>query len=201
MRKPLLPLAIVLVTLLCGCTPRDFLTRRLASDLIAASETFKSAQKFWLRLGVTSAKDYSAPESLLLQRRGWITAAGVPCPPGVTPAPCWDVALTPLGVGVFRDLIPTGSEKSQYFGVVVARRQFLGVTGISKDFTTAEVDFVWKWIATNEVGTALYPADVQYKSTVAFRRYDDGWRLVEGAGARIPNQSMDEALKNAEPAQ
>jgi hypothetical protein len=197
MRKLPIPLAVVLFLFLTGCTPRDFLTRRLASDLIAGSETFNAPQKFWLRLGVTSSKDYSAPESLLLQRRGWITAAEAPCPPGVTPAPCWDVALTPLGVGAFRDLIPAGSEKSQFFSVPVARRQFLGITGISKDSTVAEVDFKWKWIPVNEIGQALYPGGVQYKSTVNFRHYDDGWRLTEGSAPKT-NQGLEDALKNAE---
>jgi len=34
---------------------------------------------------------------------------------------------------------------------------------------------------------------------VAFRQYDDGWRIVDG-GPPKSNQSLDDALKNAEPA-
>lgn len=199
MRNLPIPL-VVAVLFLTGCTPRDFLTRRLASDLIESSETFKTPQKFWLRLGVTSTKDFSSPESLLLQRRGWITANTVRCPPDISPSPCWDVALTPLGVTTFRDLIPSGAEKSQNFNVTVARRQFLGITGVTKDFNVADVDFKWKWIPVNEVGQALYPGNVEYKSTVNFRRYDDGWRLTDGAAPKT-NQDLDDALKNAEPAQ
>jgi len=192
----------LLAAVLCAavaCSPRDFLTRRLATDLIAASDTFTTPQEFWLRTGITSNKDYFSPEYLLLQRRGWITAATVPCAPDVAPPPCWDVALTPLGVQTFHDLIPDTARKSQYFSVPVARRQLLGITGISKNGNVADVDFVWRWIPLNEVGNALYAGGVQYRSTVMFRQYDDGWRVTEGS---IPksNQGLEDALKNAEPA-
>jgi hypothetical protein len=51
----------------------------------------------------------------------------------------------------------------------------------------------------NEVGAALYSADLRYTSTVGFRHYDDGWRIAQ----RAPHsaQTMDDALKNAEPIQ
>jgi hypothetical protein len=188
------------ILVMAACSPRDFLTRRLAADLIAGSDTFKNPQLFWLRTGITSNKDYYSPESLLLQKRGWITAASVPCPPSVSPAPCWDVALTPHGVDTFRDLIPNAAAPSQYFSVPVAKRQFVGVTGISKNGNLADVDFLWKWIPLNEVGSALYPGDVQYKATVSCRRYDDGWRVIEGNLPRN-DESLDEALKNSQPAQ
>jgi len=183
-----------------ACSPRDFLTRRLAADLIAGSDTFKNPQVFWLRTGITSNKDYFSPESLLLQRRGWITAASVPCPPNVAPSPCWDVALTPHGVDTFRDLIPNSSDKSQYISVPVAKRQFVGITGISKNGNLADVDFLWRWIALNEVGSAFYPGDVQYKATVTCRRYDDGWRVIEGNTPRS-DQNLDDGLKNSQPSQ
>ncbi len=192
--------ALALLCLNAACSPRDFLTRRLATDLIAGSDTFKATQKFWLRTGTTSNQDYFSPEYLVLQHRGWITAANVACPPAVAPPPCWDVALTPLGVGVFRDLIPANTVQSQYFGVPVARRQLTGVTGISKNGAVADVDFLWKWVPLNEAGQALFAGDVQYKSTVTFRLYDDGWRVAEAAMPKT-NQGLDDALKNAQPAQ
>jgi len=181
-----------------ACSPRDFLTRRLASDLIASSNAFNSTQQFWLRTGMISNKEYVSPEYLVLQRRGWITGTMDHCPPEVTPPPCWQVTLTPIGVETFHDLIPNGTANSQYFGVPVARRQLTAVTGISKSGGSADVDFSWKWIPLNEVGAALYEAGVQYKSTVAFRQYDDGWKVLEGAPKT--NQGLDDALKNAEPA-
>lgn len=197
----------LIVTCLCmavACSPRDFLTRRLAADLIAGSETFKTTQQFWLRTGVISSKDYASPEYLLLQHRGWITGAAVPCGPNAAPrgAPpaCWDVALTPLGVETFRDLIPKDAATSQFFSVPVARRELVAVTGISKEGNFADVEFRWKWAPLNEVGAALNAGGVQYNSTVAFRHYDDGWRLIEGSAPRS-NQSLDDALKNAETAQ
>ena len=119
-----IPSALALLFLMAACSPRDFLTRRLATDLIAGSDAFKATQKFWLRTGTTSNQDYFSPESMVLQQRGWITAAKVACPPAIAPRPCWDVALTPLGVGVFRDLIPANAAQSQYFSVPVAHRSW-----------------------------------------------------------------------------
>jgi hypothetical protein len=199
MRKLRTVIAVELLCLAIACSPRDFLTRGLAADLIAGSDTFKATQKFWLRTGVISNRDYISPEYLLLQRRGWITGASVACIADITPPPCWDVALTPLGVDAFRGLIPAGAVNSQYFDVAVARRQLLGVTGISKSGTAAEVDFLWKWMPLNEIGTALYAGGVRYKSTVTCRQYDDGWRIVEGSASKS-NQDLDDALKNSEPA-
>lgn len=192
---------LILVCLCCAtaCSPRDYLTRRLAGDLIAGSNSFKTPQQFWVRTGIVSNKEYLSPEYMVLQRHGWITGANVPCTPGVSPAPCWDVALTPIGVETFRDLMPANSSP-QYFSVPAARRQLVGITGISKSDNVADVDFQWKWAPLNEVGAALYNTGVQYNSTVAFRKYDDGWRVVDGNASK-GNQTLEDALKNAGTAQ
>jgi hypothetical protein len=48
------------------------------------------------------------------------------------------------------------------------------------------------------VGAALYDSGVRYRSTVGFRGYDDGWRVVDQT---VPSsQTLDEALRNAQPA-
>src|SRR5580704_9393792 len=94
--SPLLLVSLLLVAI--ACSPRDFLTRRLAADLIGGSDAFKEPQQFWLRTGVVSNKDYLSPEYLVLQRHGWISGSSNPCPADVSPAPCWDVTLTPNGV-------------------------------------------------------------------------------------------------------
>lgn len=215
MRKLRIPLIVACLCFMVACSPRDFLTRRLAATLIAGSDTFKTTQQFWLRTGVISNKDYSSPEYLVLQRRGWITGANVPCPndtavprpaPGALRTPagsapqCWDVALTPLGIETFRDLIPNNAAPSRYFSVPAARRDLAAITGISKEGNFADVDFSWKWVPLNEVGAALYDGGVRYNSTVAFRHYDDGWRVAEGSAART-NQDLEDALKSAVPAQ
>jgi len=145
-----------------------------------------------------SNKDYLSPEYMVLQQRGWVTGANVHCTPTVTPPPCWEVALTPLGVEAFRDLIP-GNAPSQYFSVPAARRELVAVTGISKSGNVADVDFRWKWVPLNEVGAALYNTGVEYRSTVPFRKYDDGWRVIDGSVPKS-NQSLDDALKNGESA-
>jgi hypothetical protein len=182
-----------------ACSPRDFLTRRLAGDLIAGSDTFKQPQQFSLHTGIISNRDYISPEYLVLQRHGWITGANARCPPDITPPPCWEVALTPLGVEAFRGLIRDDTTSSESFSVPVARRELTAVTGISKSDNSADVDFRWKWTPLNEVGAALYSGGVQYNSAVGVRHYDDGWRLIEGSAPKT-NQGLDDALKNAEPA-
>src|ERR1700719_1751368 len=117
MQKLRLALTGGLLLMAAACSPRDFLTRRLASDLIVSSDTFRSVQQFWLRTGVISNKDYISPEYLVLQRRGWITGAAGRCPADVAPPPCWQVALTPIGVETFHDLIPNGTTDARYFSV------------------------------------------------------------------------------------
>jgi hypothetical protein len=73
------------------------------------------------------------------------------------------------------------------------------VTGIAKQGNAADVEFTWRWIPLNEIGAALYSSELHSRSTVAFRDYDDGWRLVQTASHS--GQALDDALKNAEPAQ
>lgn len=78
----------------------------------------------------------------------------------------------------------------------VARRELISVTGITKENNSADVEFDWKWVPLNEIGEALYSRDLRYRSSVGFRKYDDGWRLVESSVHS--GQTMDDALRNAE---
>ncbi len=192
-------LTIVLagLLLLAACSPRDYLTRRLATDLILTSNEFKTSQQFVLQTGIVSTRDYPSPEYLVIQHHGWISASAGPCPPGVIPPPCWDVVLTPSGVETIRPLIsPEDADKSS-LAIPVARRELLAVTGISKQGSTADVEFTWKWAPLNEVGAALYSGDMHYKSTAGFRQFDDGWRIAETAPRSA--QNMSDALNSAEP--
>ena len=192
MKKPILLAGTLLLT--C-CSPRDFLSRRLAADLVAASDAFRTPQSLVLQTGIISSKDYFAPESLLLQRRGWISASNTPCPAGLTPAPCWEILLTPSGVETVRLLVPAEDAGKPTFTVPAARRELIAITGISKQGHTAEVEFTWKWVPLNEIGAVFYSSDPHYKSTVAFRYYDDGWHVLSTPHA---NQTLDEALRNSE---
>ena len=197
--QPILPkLAIILATLLMvSCSPRDFLTRRLAADLISSSTVFKTQQRFLLQTGLLSSKDYPSPEYVVLQNRGWISATSAPCPRDLNPTPCWDVILTPSGVDAVRSALPPEQTSSSTLFIPVARRELVAVTGMTKEGNSGDVEFSWKWVPLNEVGAALYSGDLHYKSIVGFRNYDDGWRMIEG----VPRygQSIDDALKNAEP--
>jgi hypothetical protein len=181
-----------------ACSPRDFLTRRLAADLISGAEGFRTPQVFWLKTGIVSNKDFNSPESLVLQHQGWIIGTPATCSPGVEPSPCWDAVLSPIGVETFRPLIPNWMRATGLVSVRVARRELLEITGISKAGNFADVGFTWHWIALNEVGSALYDSGVRYRSTVAFRSYDDGWRVV--TEPIRSNQSLDDALRNAQTA-
>ncbi len=83
--------------------------------------------------------------------------------------------------------------------VKVARREVVDITGISKSGNFADVEFTWHWIPLNEVGTALYDSGVRYHSTVAFRRYDDGWRVLTERVRR--DQTLEDALRDSQPVQ
>jgi len=194
--KSILTLAAAL--LLTSCSPRDYLTRRLAADLISASDPFKTPQQYVLQTGVVSNQTYVSPEYLVLEHHGWVSATTAPCPAGLVPPPCWDILLTPSGVDTVRTLIPAEDADKQSFAIPVARRELLNITGIAKQGNAAEVEFTWRWIPLNEIGAALYSSDLHSKSTVAFRAYDDGWRVI--LSPSHSGQSLDDALKNAEPA-
>lgn len=187
------------ITFLSSCTPRDLLSRRLAGDLIAASPTFRTQPRFQLRTGIVSNQDYLSSDYVVLQHRGWISAANAHCPAELTPPPCWEITLTPSGVDTFQSLVAPGDANKQSFTIPAARRELIAVTGIARQGDNADIGFTWQWIPLNEVGAVLYSSDVHYRSTVGFRNYDDGWRLVESTPH--PTQSIDDALKNAEPAQ
>jgi hypothetical protein len=197
MRLTKISLLLVCLGLSVACSPRDFLTRRLAADLITASEAFKAPQMFWVTTGIVSNKDFNSPESMVLQRRGWIIGTEEKkCPEGVEPDPCWDIVLSPLGVDTIRPLISSGSSTTGTIAIQAARRELIAITGISKAGNFADVEFAWHWVPLNQVGSALYDGGVHYRSTVAFRAYDDGWRMISGERS---NQTIDDALRTAEP--
>jgi hypothetical protein len=191
--------ALIPILFLVSCSPRDFLTRRLAADLISASSSFKAPQQFVVQTGIVSSKEYPSPEFLALQHHGWMDASSAACPAGIAPPPCWELGLTPSGVDAVRTLISADDATKPSFSIPVAKRELVGITAMSKQGNFADVDFAWRWTPLNEIGGALYSSDVRYESTVGFRSYDDGWHVVE----RAPHheQTLDEALKNAEPAQ
>jgi hypothetical protein len=200
MRKILLlSPCIASLFLLSSCSPRDFLTRRLAADLIAGSETFRALQQIQLRTGILSNTDYLASNILALQHHGWISAIKVACPSSLAPPPCWDLTLTPLGVDTFKNLISPADAAKQFFSIPAARRELVTVSGIAKEGSFADVEFTWNWVALNEVGAVFYPADITYRSTTSFLRYDDGWRVISDNSHH--GLALDEALKNAVPMQ
>jgi hypothetical protein len=95
-------------------------------------------------------------------------------------------------------LLAPADEGKLSFSLPAARRELVAITGISKQGNVADVDFIWRWQPANEVGSALYSSDLRYHSIAGFRDYDDGWRVVQSASRS--GQTLDDALKNAEPA-
>ncbi|HTS05207.1 MAG TPA: hypothetical protein VMP68_06455 [Candidatus Eisenbacteria bacterium] len=188
---------LIALMLLVSCSPRDYLSRRLATDLIASSAEFNQQQQVILKTGVVSNKDYVAPEFVVLQHHGWVTANSAKCPPGLEAAPCWDISLTPAGVDTIHLLVHAEEATKPAIPIPAARRELISVTGISKQGISADVEFTWRWIPVNEIGAAFYFEDQHYRSLVGFRQFDDGWRIVQS----VPRsgQSIEEALKNAEP--
>src|SRR6266436_2595309 len=174
-KRPNLVFLLTFSLLLSACSPRDFLTRRLAA------ETFRAPRQFQLVTGVIANKDYLSPDYLVLQHRGWISATTARCPAVLAPPPCWDITLTPSGVDTFQSLIAPGDAEKPVFTIPAARRELVAITGIAKQDNVADVEFTWRWIPLNEVGALLYHGDSQYRSTAMFRDYDDGWRLLEGS--------------------
>jgi hypothetical protein len=200
MRKVhIIALGLLSGAFLFSCSPRDFLTRRLAADLIAGSVAFRAPQQFQLRTGVISNQDYLSSSYPALQHRGWISAASVNCPAAVLPAPCWEVTLTPSGVDAIQNLIAPGDAEKRSFSFPVMHRELIAITGISKHGGAADVEFTWKWLPLNEVGAALYSSEPHFLSVVAFRDYDDGWRLVEKASQL--GEPLEQAIENAQPTQ
>lgn len=181
--------------LLSACSPRDFLTRRLAADLISASATFRSPQRLQFHTGVIANQDYLSPNYILLQHKGWISATNARCPVALAPPPCWDVALTPSGVETMQTLIVPGDAEKPAITIPAARRELVAIIGIAKEGSAADVEFTWRWSPLNEVGAALYHSDARYRSIVTFLKYSDGWRLLQSSHF---NQSIDDALKNSE---
>lgn len=175
------------------------MTRRLAADLIASSGAFGAPQQFQLRTGVVNNQDYLSSSYPALQHRGWISASSVNCPPVLAPPPCWELTLTPAGVDTIQNLIAPGDAEKRSFSFPVARRELIAITGIAKNGGVADVEFTWKWVPLNEVGATLYSSEAHYRSVVAFRDYDDGWRVVEKASQLgVP---MDQAIETAQPTQ
>lgn len=194
MQKKLISLISLIVC--TSCSPQDFLTRRLAADLISASPTFKAPQKFSIQTGIVSSKEYPSPEFLVLQQHGWMNASNSQCPAGIAPPPCWDLNLTPAGVDAVRALASGDDATKPSFSIAVARHELIGVDRISKQGNEADVDFTWSWTPLNEIGAALFSSGQRYQSTVGFRKYDDGWHVVESTPHQ--EQSLGDALKNAE---
>ena len=192
------PLLVLLLLPLTACSPRDFLSRRLATDLIAASPEFTRQQQLVIKTGVVSNKDYISPEFVVLQHHSWVTANAVKCPPGLDPAPCWDVSLTPAGVDTIHLLVHDDEATKPAIEVPAARREILDVSGISKQGSVADVEFTWKWVPLNEIGAAFYAEEQHYRSLVQVRQFDDGWRVA--ASTMRSGQSLEDALSNAQPA-
>ena len=149
-----------------------------------------------MQTGIVSSNEYPSAEFLVLQQHGWMNASNTRCPAGIAPPPCWELELSPSGVDAVGMLISGDDASKPSFSIPVARHELIGIDRISKQGNVAEVDFGWRWTPLNEIGAALYSSGRRYQSTVGFRKYDDGWHVVESTPHQ--EQSLTDALKNSE---
>jgi hypothetical protein len=99
-------------------------------------------------------------------------------------------------VDTVRPLIANAAPDNNTIAIQSARRELVGISGISKAGNFADVEFIWHWVALNQVGAALYDSGVHYRSTVGFRKFDDGWKIIEQTAPA--NQSLEDALRSAQ---
>jgi len=91
---------------------------------------------FWLRTGIVSNKEFSSPDSLVLQRRGWIIGSEQKkCPAGMDPPPCWMYAH-PLGVDTVKPLIGGSLPDNGPIAIEVAHRELAAITASARPATS-----------------------------------------------------------------
>ena len=192
-----LPSSLLLVGITVACSPRDFLTRRLATDLIAGSDSFKThpailaanGRDLQQRLHFARIRDL-APARLDHGQRRCLSSRNC-CSAVLGHGDHSAGSGRPARLG-FRDR----SQFSIHQRASGTERTAGGHGHSQGRKSWADVDFLWRWAAVNEVGAALYARNYRVQLHVGFVHYDDGWRVIEGGGLK-GSQSLSEALKNA----
>jgi hypothetical protein len=176
------PCAARLIYVLAGCATflmfgcgRSELTRSAAKDLISHSQNFSP---------MTPTLKLSSAELQCGLKEGWWAEA--PRRKGNLDLFAFHLQVTPKGKSTFGKL--SSSYSSGYPAQVTLNKEFTRtvteITGISdftpplEGWTGKEVTFTWQWNwdQVSETATRCL-ARPQQSGTVAFRRYDDGWRV------------------------
>jgi len=157
-------LAALLLSLLL---PPHFLTRRLAADLIAASDTFAAPQQFQLHTGIISNRTISRRNLSCSS----IVAGYRPPKPLVScscPAALLGYHAHPFRRGYFSK---SHRPRRRRETILQHPRRPPRTRRHHRHRQTSQpcdVEFTWRWIPMNEVGAALYSADLHYQSTASF---------------------------------
>jgi hypothetical protein len=163
------------IALLIGCGQNE-LTRSAAKDLISHSQNFSP---------MTPTLKLSSAELQCGLKEGWWAEA--PRRKGNLDLFAFHLQVTPKGKSTFGKL--SSSYSSGYPAQVTLNKEFTRtvteITGISdftpplEGWTGKEVTFTWQWNwdQVPEMARRCLAPHPQQSGTVAFRRYDDGWRV------------------------
>lgn len=194
-------LALLVLTAIMGysCSERT-LTPDRAASLIRDLDQFTREAHVTIQTGIpfqslfrclSQAEVERTPLSRFLVERGWVRFEVREATLGLgAKAPCPAMALTAAGDAASAQWTRgrSPSPEGTTWAVPVARRELMGVTGLSTGPDgSAQVEFDWKW-APNETGAALGKAidkanalfQQVRKSRASCRRSDDGWQCQLG---------------------
>ncbi len=121
------------------------------------------------------------PDYRRYEKAGWITLDVQKCRPMYPGSWCAaDISLTPKGMAESAAWTRgTGTYKSLW-NIPILHWEFVEVTGISSESPdTAVVEFTNRWVPTRygkELGEVPSAPET---NSFNFRRYDDGWRLIQ----------------------
>jgi hypothetical protein len=197
--KHRLALLVLAATTAYACSERT-LTPDRAASLIRDLDQFKREAHVTIQTGVpfqslfrclSQAEVERTPLTRFLVERGWVRFEVREATLGLgAKAPCPAMALTAAGHTASAQWARgrSSSTEETTWAVPVARRELLGVAGLSiGPDGSAQVEFDWKW-TPNETGAALRESidkasalfEQVRKSRASCRRTDEGWRCRLG---------------------
>jgi hypothetical protein len=189
--KVALMLIFVLIILAIACDSlRGKLTRPKAEELIKSTDNFNSKLVLMLETeqGLTSdcnqALRRKPPWRAFHEIRLIQENLRQMSPGGAFSLPLFscDLTLTEQGQRESSQWKKVRQPWGVEWEIPIASREFMAITGLTggeQEGSPVQADFNWRW-TYNNIGNRLGTSDQQsHSSSALFRRYDDGWRLVE----------------------
>lgn len=220
--RPCLTLLAGLLLLIAqGCAGTGELTRTRAAELIGSSQAFSAPVSLPLKketgwnlrplsedepeaeAQARAAENYyqAYPQMDALRRLGLMDVrATVRERPGENHG-VWAFDVEPFLTEQGKELASGGREDQNAPSVILARRELIEVTGITRDGQTSQAEYTWKEVPT-AAGRAFVPDSPEHESLppplrqtlrgrnqtkefdkvrrgrAVFQLYDDGWRLL-----------------------